>query len=348
MKTLPVCLLSLLVVLMFSDGNSWAIGKRGSGGRHSGGGKAAHHHGGKPHPVHHSRMKAVSHHPRVTPHKPPKAIHPHHPVIPHKQVKGPIPHPGVIPHKPKQVQKNPNVIKPHPIQVAHRPYNNIRPTNPTKLTNLTQRVKTDFTPTHKDVFTPKWWREKSLTNVNNITNIRWYPHWWKHHGPYYWWRPCGWAGLTGWFAWASWPAPVNYDYGNYIYYRDDDVYIHGKRSYSAPQYYTVVRNIAVTEPQGVSENSEWLPLGVFAVQRPNASSPHAILQLAVSKEGAIAGSFYNVTTEKTRPAHGAVDKKTQRAAWVVGEGSEAKMVMEAGAYNLTQDRSEVSGAFRSE
>jgi hypothetical protein len=84
-----------------------------------------------------------------------------------------------------------------------------------------------------------------------------------------------------------------------------------------------------------------MPLGVFAVQRGKDADPHAILQLAVNKQGVLAGTFFNTSTEKTRPVQGMVDKQTQRAAWTIGEKKQGKMVMETGAYNLTQKETEV-------
>ena len=71
----------------------------------------------------------------------------------------------------------------------------------------------------------------------------------------------------------------------------------------------------------------------------NASSMY--LQLAVSKEGVIAGTFYNESTGATHPVEGMVDEKTQRAVWKAADGTNADIVMETGLYNLTQDQAEV-------
>jgi hypothetical protein len=58
-------------------------------------------------------------------------------------------------------------------------------------------------------------------------------------------------------------------------------------------------------------------------------------QLAVDKQGTIAGTYYNTSTDKSLPVQGSVDKKTQRAAWTVGD--KKTTVVETGVYNLTQD-----------
>jgi hypothetical protein len=59
------------------------------------------------------------------------------------------------------------------------------------------------------------------------------------------------------------------------------------------------------------------------------------LQLAVSKQGIIAGTFQNTATGTVKPVQGMVDKETQRVAWTgVGEN---RPLMETGIGNLTQD-----------
>jgi hypothetical protein len=62
-----------------------------------------------------------------------------------------------------------------------------------------------------------------------------------------------------------------------------------------------------------------------------------IVQLAVSKEGIIAGTFYNGTTDEGRPIEGMVDQESQRAAWKLADGTNPEVVMETGIYNLTQE-----------
>jgi hypothetical protein len=56
--------------------------------------------------------------------------------------------------------------------------------------------------------------------------------------------------------------------------------------------------------------------------------------LAINKEGIIRGNFYAALTDTATPVYGAVDKKTQRASWIVGERKD--IVYETGIANLTQ------------
>ena len=65
-----------------------------------------------------------------------------------------------------------------------------------------------------------------------------------------------------------------------------------------------------------------------------------VLQLALNKDGEIAGTFYNTTTDAARPVKGMVDKKSQRAAWTFSDGKNTDIIMETGIYNLTQDQTE--------
>ncbi len=105
------------------------------------------------------------------------------------------------------------------------------------------------------------------------------------------------------------------------------------------EYYTQAAEIAESIPEAVEpEKVEWMPLGVFAVTDPEGNDTGMLLQLAVSKEGIIAGTFYNDTTDNGRPVDGMVDRESQRAAWRFSDDEDSSLVMEAGVYDLTQDQ----------
>jgi hypothetical protein len=86
---------------------------------------------------------------------------------------------------------------------------------------------------------------------------------------------------------------------------------------------------------------EWLPLGVFALTSEGVNASSMYLQLALSKNRIISGTFYNESTGATHPVEGMVDEPTQRAVWKAADGTNADLVMETGVYNLTQDQAEV-------
>ena len=61
--------------------------------------------------------------------------------------------------------------------------------------------------------------------------------------------------------------------------------------------------------------------------------------MAVNKDGIIRGNYTATVTNDTKPVQGSVDKKTQRAAWTIGDNKEN--VIETGIYNLTKDEAPV-------
>ena len=80
-----------------------------------------------------------------------------------------------------------------------------------------------------------------------------------------------------------------------------------------------------------------MALGVFALSEESSAESNMVLQLAVNKEGVIAGYYYNTSTNSERPIKGMVDKKTQRAAWTFADGKNTDIIMETGLYNLTME-----------
>jgi hypothetical protein len=81
-----------------------------------------------------------------------------------------------------------------------------------------------------------------------------------------------------------------------------------------------------------------MPLGVFAVTQDGQSSgatPSLFMQLAISKEGVVAGTMSNQSTGETQTLEGMADKKSQRVAWTVK--GQTRPIVETGVGNLTQD-----------
>lgn len=175
----------------------------------------------------------------------------------------------------------------------------------------------------------------------------WYPGHPSHpsYRPGHWWHWATATAVTGWVV-HRWANPIYYRYGSggNVYYENNVVYVNGQQYGSADQYYNDTTQIAVSAPEMTDEQAaamEWMPLGVFALTAEGVNASSMYLQLAVSKEGVIAGTFYNESTGATHPVEGMVDEKTQRAVWKAADGSNANVVMETGLYNLTQDQAEV-------
>jgi hypothetical protein len=157
---------------------------------------------------------------------------------------------------------------------------------------------------------------------------------WRINRPYRW---ATWAAIRGWVGYG-WNEPTSYSYGDDVYYQDDAVYYGDQEVASADEYAQQADAIAASAPDKDPEQSEWMPLGVFAVTQDGQKSgaePTLFMQLAVSKEGIVSGTLNNKATGDTQTLEGMVDKKSQRAAWgVVGK---QRPIMETGISNLTQD-----------
>ncbi len=164
--------------------------------------------------------------------------------------------------------------------------------------------------------------------------------------------------LTSWcvgLASSGHSEPISYDYGDNVYVDNSTVYMDGKPLASEQEYATQAiqyANVAVPAPPDITDSAKetpdqdaamqqfadnWMALGVFAVGREQDenATPRYYLQLAVSKDGYIAGTCYDSVNDKTLPITGSVDKTSQRAAWKVDDKTD--VVMETGIYNLTQE-----------
>ena len=162
------------------------------------------------------------------------------------------------------------------------------------------------------------------------------------------WAAGGWTGSQAW-AGTTWPAvgalfgyaagaqPNYYDYGNGVTYQGNQVYYGDQPVASAEQYYQQASTLAANDAPADPKSGDWMPLGVFALVQKDQSDPHYIMQLAVNKSGAIRGNYTDLMSGTNAVVQGAVDKKSQRVAWTVGDNKST--VGETGLYNLTKDES---------
>jgi hypothetical protein len=135
---------------------------------------------------------------------------------------------------------------------------------------------------------------------------------------------------------------VYYNYGENVYYDDGSVYYGDQVVATEEEYAAQAEAIATNVPETKPADKDWLPLGVFAVTsdgQPTGVDPTMFLQLAVSKQGVISGTFQNTATNSVQSVEGMVDKQTQRAAWTAT--GKTRPLMEVGVPNLTQDTSPV-------
>lgn len=158
------------------------------------------------------------------------------------------------------------------------------------------------------------------------------------------------AGLTAGAVWNSasysdvssgggYPEePQSYDYGTNVVYQDDQVYADGEPVGTTAEYAQQATDIAEagkTADPAKDKDGDWTPLGVFAMVRGEETTSDNIFQIAINKDGILRGNYYNALTDTATPIVGSVDKKSQRAAWTVGD--QKSPVYEAGIVNLTTD-----------
>ncbi|AMV32447.1 hypothetical protein VN12_10005 [Pirellula sp. SH-Sr6A] len=164
-----------------------------------------------------------------------------------------------------------------------------------------------------------------------------HPGWaaWRINAPYRW---ATWGALSGWCTGYGWTEAYPYSYGEDVYYADDAVYYGDQAVATVEEYAQQAETIIAAAPEVVPDQAEWLPLGVFALTQDGQASgpgPTIFLQLAISKEGVIAGTLNNKATNTTQTIEGVADKDTQRVAWVVQ--GKTRPIMETGIVNLTEE-----------
>ncbi|TWU40942.1 hypothetical protein Poly41_17770 [Novipirellula artificiosorum] len=143
--------------------------------------------------------------------------------------------------------------------------------------------------------------------------------------------------MTGWLVGSFNQPPIYYDYGDTLYYEGDNVYYNNEVVATTEEYAEQAQTIAAAVPDVQPDDVEWLPLGVFALTQKEGSVEDAtlFLQLAISKEGIIAGTFQNTATDTSFEVQGTIDRDSQRAAW--GPTDKDWPIMETGIYNLSEN-----------
>ena len=207
-------------------------------------------------------------------------------------------------------------------------------------------VRTDVGGRYNNVFNSSYYRGGFVTGGYN------YYGGWAARGPYYAWSPVTWAAIGGFFggAWAT-AQPVYYAYGQggNVYYENNVVYVNGQAAGTPQEYYQQTQALAAAAPpvdQVNAQQQDWLPLGVFALTSEDTGDSQTVLQLAVNKQGMIAGTYYNEANQVSRPIQGTADVKTQRAVMTFADNKNTDRILETGINNLTQDEAPALLALR--
>ncbi|MFO0946957.1 MAG: hypothetical protein U1D30_13590 [Planctomycetota bacterium] len=131
-------------------------------------------------------------------------------------------------------------------------------------------------------------------------------------------------------------APAAYDYGGNVVTQGNTVYVNGDSAGSTQEYTDQASQVASAGAQDPDPNSQWLPMGVFAIVEGDATTSDDSFQIAVNPQGVIRGNYYNKQSNQMLPISGSVDKSTQKAAWTID--GDKMPVYEAGVANLTKDQ----------
>lgn len=149
------------------------------------------------------------------------------------------------------------------------------------------------------------------------------------------WQAATWGSVGDWMGYYP-PAPIYYDYGNNVTYQDNSVYVNGQNVGSSEDYYNQAASLAATGTQAQAPaDGQWMPLGVFALTKPDQSKSDVTIQLAVNPQGVLRGNYTDNATGQSQVIHGSVDKKSQQVAFTMGD--DTTKVIETGLYNLTKD-----------
>ena len=147
-----------------------------------------------------------------------------------------------------------------------------------------------------------------------------YPHWhwgWANHNCNWWkWATAG--AVTGWVVGSSELTSGVLQLRRRTFTTKVTTCTTTTKSFaSTEEYAQQAQEIASSVPEVDPDSVEWLPLGIFALTQAEGSAEDAtlFLQLAISKEGIIAGSFQNTATDEAFEVQGTIDRESQRAAW---------------------------------
>ena len=204
----------------------------------------------------------------------------------------------------------------------------VRPMSMDRLANRGDAIRNNFY--HGGWYGGRGW-------YGDHFNAWWPGGWWGGFG---WGMVAGlaWADLVGWGGYGA--APVAYNYGTNVVYEDDGVYVQGTNVGSPQEYADQAAAIAEQgKSASVGDDDQWRPLGVYALARKEETTPSTFVSLAIDKAGLLRGTYYDAVSDTTQNVSGKVDKKTQRAAWTIGD--KKTPVYEAGLSNLTQQQTTI-------
>ncbi len=106
-----------------------------------------------------------------------------------------------------------------------------------------------------------------------------------------------------------------------------------------PEEAAEAAELARTGNVAVAEDVPWMPVGVFAFRPADYPQATRMIHLAVSPDGTLRGSHYDLISEDTANLIGAVDKSDGRVSWTMGTGG--NVVFESTLADLTGQQGRV-------
>ena len=174
----------------------------------------------------------------------------------------------------------------------------------------------------------------------------WWGWMWSRHPVWTWWRlsvPYRWADWNSVCSWCSYNGSYGQPY--YYEYTSDGIYANGQQVVVDEEYTRQARELAkagaallqqkIDSQQ--TDTIEWLPLGVFSLCDTSDGDPTMFLQLAISREAIVAGSYANTQTNENLSVQGGADRESKRLAITIGDADD--VVVETGLHGVTEDQS---------
>jgi hypothetical protein len=223
-----------------------------------------------------------------------------------------------------------NAVRDAPNRAGGRaPTGDIAAARARNMTTRAAGVRTSIDPRRRDVFNRDWIDHR----IGHFPQ-KW--HYWHGDRPVdWWWRRPRWALLTAWIVY-EWSDPYYYDYGTTVYYEDDAVMVDGEAVASYDDYVESAQELAAEKDLPVDAEVEWEPLGTWAISTDSSTTESKMmLQLVLSKDGRVSGTYYNTKTDNLQRIRGSLDEASQRLAFTIGAST--KTACEIGLDNLTKN-----------
>jgi hypothetical protein len=194
-------------------------------------------------------------------------------------------------------------------------------------------VRRNIEPFRRTTFNRPWFDKRV-----GLFPQRWFywhrPHPWRH-----WWRWFSWGTLNTWIIY-DWNDPWFYDFDVNVYYNDEVVYVDDEPVSAYEDWVAGALALANAEHPPDDAETDWESFGTWTLSTtPDDPNPRMMVQLVLSREGLVSGSYYHTNTDNTQQIQGSIDKETQRLAFRIG-GQES-LILETGLANLEQAEASV-------